>query len=42
MKNISKTEEEGLEILRNRIKENEVVVFESDKTGHFTADTVQN
>ena len=42
MKNISKSEEEGLEILRNRIKDKEVVVFESDKTGHFTADTVEN
>ena len=28
--------------VRERIKENEIVVFESDKTGHFTVDSVEN
>ena len=38
--NISKAEDEGLKKVRERVKEKEIVVFASDKTGHFTADTV--
>ena len=41
-KNIRKEEDEGLVKVRERIKGKEIVVFESDKTGHFTADSVQN
>ena len=38
--NVSTVQDKGLREIRERIKQKEVVVFETDKTGHFTADTV--
>ena len=41
-KNLSKQEEMGLLEVTEKIRNKEMVVFTSDKTGVFTADTVQN
>ena len=41
-KNVSKSEEEGLKKVKERIKSKEIVVFSSDKSSKLTVDTVQN
>ena len=40
--NFSKEENEGLKLVSESLKEKEMVVFVSDKTGHFVADTIPN
>ena len=37
--NISKAKSEGLKEVRDRVKQKEIVVFTTDKTGEFTVDT---
>ena len=41
-KNIEKAIEEGLKEISDKMKEKELIVFTTDKTGTFSADTVQN
>ena len=40
--NLSKEEKLGIEVIKEKTKNKELVVFTSDKSGRFTADSVEN
>ena len=40
--NLTEAEKAGLKILKGRIRQGEVVVYQTDKSGGFTIDTVDN